>query len=209
MAEFCDVRVAGETEPIFGVLLPHCLYLNEATCTLVGLWTDVVWCCTCQTFRAGERFRSEADIASQIAGFHRGDFPESPARMDLFYGGTDAETIGRHLRNWERELQWRRIRQSPPKCLTCGATELIRFDWTNPGLLVEPSSGRLFTLGSVFATGDFDWEVSLYSTEGDFLAKIDRWDHERNRMLDDGSDPDLVTSRLNKVRADRDSTSAG
>lgn len=201
MAEFCNIHFAGEDEPSHGVLLHHCIGLNEAAGTLVGMHPEVVWCRQCQGFSAGEWIRSEADIESQVVRFRRGDFPESPARMEFIYGGTDAATIERHLRNWERELQWRRERRSPPKCLACGATEIIQFDFTNPASLVEPNSGRLFSLRPVFATGDFDWELSLYSTEGDFLAKIDRWDHERNEMLHDGSAPKLVIGRLNRVRA--------
>jgi hypothetical protein len=182
------------------VSIPNAIYLNEAGGWLFPMNASAVWCYRCQTFSAGERIRSVAEIELEKASFHRGEFPYEPARMEFVYGGID-QAIDRHTRSWERELQWQKERRSPPKCLACGATELLHFDWTNPASLVEPSSGRGFTLQSVFATGDSDWQLSLYSTEGDFLARIDSWDHERNEMLHDGSDPQLVISRLNRVRA--------
>ena len=84
------------------------LHVNQADC----------FCTDCDHFVIGERIETVAEIEHQIDQIQ--NHPESNQRkVAEFVGDIPNQIAALHIR-----VEWRKSRQSPPKCLHCGSTDI-------------------------------------------------------------------------------------
>lgn len=190
----CDIRVEGKDGEQF-VVLPICLYVLDDR-RLAPLSCALVWCDSCQDFTAGECLDSTEWI-KDLAMYRRGEVPEGLA---FIYGVGDerAEKIDRETASLERQLHWRRMRRSPPRCLSCGSIENRPIKETGPDALVHPITKRHLKLSWVFAITSMDHSLFAYTAEGDLLGEISRVSPGAD-FLDDASPHEIIAQRLRDI----------
>jgi hypothetical protein len=108
----------------------------------LSLDSEPVWCSRCGKVTHGERLpaveaidariRGSEDPASIAESMRRPTLRELPGRAAEFpYGG---------LADMQRRRKWRASRESAPKCIQCGATDIILLEL---GKVVETPRGSL------------------------------------------------------------------
>ena len=92
--------------------------------------TTLIWCRQCATIRDGERIESLEDIDRQIKDLN--DPASELYRMTA--NSVLQELTGRgeefrleQIEKLKRRRRWREARTSPPKCISCGSTDLYVF----------------------------------------------------------------------------------
>lgn len=103
------------------------------------------WCASCDDIVDAEKHLDADAIQAQITA------QQSFNRLDLFASllgkepedesNADAELTREKLQELEMQLLLARIRQSPPRCLKCGGTEI-----KNIGEAIHTCGGRLYVL---------------------------------------------------------------
>lgn len=126
----------------------------------LGVAQEDYFCRACNRFVAGERIESVAELEFLLEQIENN--PESRHRKFAEYIGD----LPKQISDLQARINWRKKRQSPPKCLHCGSTDILpvpedeEFDHPATGL-------RMKAAGQGFASTD-QWHAT-YTPEGDSI----------------------------------------
>ena len=118
----------GHTEETW---LSRGIYYEFPDCSTINVNTHIAWCGTCREFTDGELIRSPDEIRKQIADLRN---PESTTykfaewndqQMKAATGKSDSNYRATRIAEMESRLEWRLERNSPPKCIVCGTTDIV------------------------------------------------------------------------------------
>jgi hypothetical protein len=97
----------------------------------IGLRPTIAWCCDCQIFVDAEWIPSLDDIANELdelndpTSFRASSYLSNKPPFDKSpYLERRAKLYAEAKDEAKRRIDWRRVRQSPPRCLYCGSTDL-------------------------------------------------------------------------------------
>ena len=194
----CDITIDGKKDAQI-VLLPNALYLLHDE-TLADVSTGLIWCNSCDDFRAGERIETRESLEALLAQSMVGELPE-PYR---FIFNDDPIQIEKYRESLRRTLHWMDLRKSPAQCLTCRSTEILHVSSALNEEFVD-GLGRTATYSHVFASTGIDHRLSLYDLECNLLGEISRICPETSDFIDDGYAYDKIVEML-KQQNGRDRT---
>jgi hypothetical protein len=111
-------------------------------------------------------------LEHRIEALRRNQLDEGDYEFIRLAGMTEAEFIVEWLAKEAATLRWRRQRQSPPRCLECGSTNLAQiprlYDGEGMEYFIHPvCEGKLVRTGCMFGRQDF---FPLYDPEGNRLT---------------------------------------
>jgi hypothetical protein len=121
------------------------------------------WCRVCNSFVIAEEIPSPEALQEEIARFRSADGETLRIWAFVSNGSPVAERVAELL----RYLEWRRGRQSPPRCLECGAVDPIPIPMS--GEFVHPGTGERVVVGDWGWADTAPW-CAEFSPEGERLA---------------------------------------
>jgi hypothetical protein len=194
----CSLTIDGKEDAAL-VLLPNAIYLLPDA-TLANVLSELVWCRSCDDFRAGESIDSRESTELQLCEMDSILAQEAdvwPEMYRFIYNG-NREQLASYRDTLKRTLHWMDFRKSPPRCLSCG------------GIDVEPVShdsfvdgrGRVVnSISHVFASTSIDHELSLYDPDGNHLGEISRICPDTSDFIDDAYDYHRIVEMLKAEQA--------
>jgi hypothetical protein len=174
----CDITIDGKKDALI-VLLPNALYLLHDE-TLANVSTGLVWCNSCEEFRAGERIETRESVEALLTQSMVGNLPEPYG----FIFNDDPIQIAKYRESIRRTLHWMDLRKSPAQCLTCRSPDIHHISSALNEEFVD-GLGRTATYSYVFASTGIDHRVSLYDHECNYLGEISRICPQTSEFIDD------------------------
>jgi hypothetical protein len=124
------------------------------------------WCAACRRFVVAEEVPSVEALEEEIARYRSGD-PET-LRMWLFV--SNGTPVADRVAELLRYVEWRKGRQSPPRCLACGMADPVPIPTS--GEFAHPGTGERVVVGSSGFADTAPWYAE-FSPEGEQLAEPD------------------------------------
>jgi hypothetical protein len=115
----------GTTEPFAG---SRGNYYEFSESDRLDLYSVPVWCHRCRRITDGEDLSTVEEIDKQIRDLND---PSSELYRMTRHGlvnellGKGEELLEERLAELQRRRRWRKSRQSPPKCIHCGTSEIL------------------------------------------------------------------------------------
>ncbi|MCA9093556.1 MAG: hypothetical protein KDA68_08730 [Planctomycetaceae bacterium] len=122
------------------------------------------FCPTCNGFVVGELIESVAEIENEIDQIQ--NHPDSVERLMAEWSGD----ISGRIAELRLRIEWRRKRQSPPKCLHCGSSEILPIPREEE--FYHPVSDQPMKVSKRGFLSMNEW-YATYTPEGDL---IESWD---------------------------------
>jgi hypothetical protein len=122
------------------------------------------WCPTCDRFVIAEEVPSVVAPQQEIARYRSGDSDTLQQWAFVSNGVPAAERVAELL----RRVEWRQGRQSPPRCLECGAVSPVPIPMD--GEFAHPRTGERVVVVSGGWADTAPW-FAEYSPEGEQLAE--------------------------------------
>jgi hypothetical protein len=168
--DFCGQPVQGDVRRAYFL----------STDEHVPFLTRGAWCEDCGAVVAAEWLLEKDVLESILDPARLGDPTETePGRLrlilwseveEVFVPKGERLTEERFVRILTGMRKWRRQRQSPPRCLSCGGTRLRIFPDDGSGLLHPSCGGRIqLSLGGWCEPGEYFAE--LFAAEGQLLRR--------------------------------------
>ena len=112
--------VLDEKDDVIATCLTFIAYYVMPDGAQISMRQEIAWCATCRDFSACEEFPSVSQIESELeAEFeHR--------RQNEYCGGTLRQYVDAALSQLQPWISLAQERKSPPRCLTCSRTNLLR-----------------------------------------------------------------------------------
>lgn len=181
----CTITIDGNENAAF-VLLPNALYILPDR-SLARVSSHLVWCDACDDFRAGENIEPISSIEERLAKSIANELPE----YHSFIFRDDHDQIEKFCNSMKRTLHWMSLRQSRPKCLTCGSARISPIRSENDDSYVD-KRGRLVSYSNVFASTSIDHRLSLYDSDGVLIGEISRICPGSTDLIDDDYSYDKI-----------------
>jgi hypothetical protein len=153
------------------------VYYELADGSAIDVTTRIAWCRKCREFTDGELIESPDEIRQQIKALRT---PESAAykfaewnnqQIQAATGKTDSNWRESNIAALESRLKWRLERNSPPKCLVCGSTDIV-FPLSKDETVSEiniPDIGTVRVESAGISSTEFaNW---FYTPEGDRIPR--------------------------------------
>jgi hypothetical protein len=122
------------------------------------------WCAACRRFVIAEEVPSVEALEEEIARYRSAD-PDTLQKWAFVSNGAPvAERVAELL----RYVEWRKGRQSPPRCLECGVVHPLHIPMT--GEFAHPGTGERVVIGSSGWADTAPW-FAEFSPEGVLLAE--------------------------------------
>lgn len=142
--------------------------------SLLFVHQNPCWCFACDRFQVGKRIEALEKLESDITRLRRGDLdPErySDSEVDFeffltYYLGH--EPIAEKIAELSTRIEWRRQRQSPPKCLVCGSTRIANVGRLPGEEFTHPKTGERVIIAESGMMSVAAWHAK-YTPEGDML----------------------------------------
>lgn len=155
-------------------------YYEFSASDRLDLHSVPVWCRVCARITHGENLSTVDDIDKQIRDLHD---PSSQLYRMTRHGlmdrnfGNGEELLQERLSKLERRRRWRVSRQSPPKCIRCGTTEIVGLPMGEP--IPNPGGAGHLQIDCVgmCSTSFNEW---FFTPEGDRIPRDTRptyWYH--------------------------------
>ena len=122
------------------------------------------WCAACRRFVIAEEVPSVAALQQEIARYRSGDRDTLRQWAFVSNGVPAAERVAELL----RRVEWRQGRQSPPRCLECGAVGPVPIPMD--GEFAHPRTGERVVVVSGGWADTAPW-FAEFSPEGEQLAE--------------------------------------
>ena len=122
------------------------------------------WCPACSRFVIAEEIPSVEALEEEIARFGSGDCDTLRTWAFVSDGGPVAERVA----ELSRYVAWRRGRQSPARCLECGAVAPVPIPTS--GEFAHPRTGERVVVGSSGWADTAPW-FAEFSPEGERIAE--------------------------------------
>ena len=91
----------------------------------VAMATDVAWCRGCEAFALLERFTTADDVRRWVDDLFAAQYPDERTR---FIEDARRHRTARWLADHAPWFDYLPRRRSPPRCLECGDTDVLRFE---------------------------------------------------------------------------------
>jgi hypothetical protein len=154
----------GETQEFYGSRGDH---YELADGTHIDLRSSPVWCRQCNEFTDGESIEALEEIDRQIA-----DLRDPTSELFRLYQDSPTGSIGvdviRLITRLEKRRRWREHRNSPPKCLECGSTEIVLLP---EGQKVTNPTGPGWIEVTVTGLCSTSFNNRFYTPEGDRIPR--------------------------------------
>ncbi len=89
----------------------------------LDVWSTPVWCHECRDYKYGERIETLEEIDRHLEEARN---PTSKRTRSLFAGRMNREFRMKWAEKLQRRREWLQVRRSPPRCLQCGSTDIVR-----------------------------------------------------------------------------------
>jgi hypothetical protein len=145
----------------------------------LDVYSVPVWCHRCATVTHGENLSSVEEIDKQIRDFNdpSSDLYRMTQNSLLAELGHGDEFRRERLAELQRRRRWRASRQSPPKCIHCGTTEILPLPAGVP--IPKPGGEGEIQINCIgmCSTSFNEW---FFTPEGDRIPRATRptyWHH--------------------------------
>jgi hypothetical protein len=164
----------SDREPDFVLFSAH-LYYRLPDGERLHVRQTAAWCQSCGKFTLVEYIESVAELEAELPGLIvRKDqlleeaHGQSSVSEDLRSIGFDLDWTERAIAEVPVRIAWRRKRQSPPKCLHCGTSNLLEIDDPCGGdPFTHPHNGERVISSNGFASTE-EWHAE-FTPEGELL----------------------------------------
>lgn len=137
----------------------YLVYLLDDGTTL-GIVQSDYYCQACDRFVVGEHIETIAELENRINEIKND--PQSDARRFAeFIGNIPRQIAELHVR-----INWRKQRQSPPKCLECGTMEILPIP--NQEEFAHPATGQRMKVKEHGFASAARWQAT-FTPEGDLI----------------------------------------
>ena len=159
---FVEYRLpeSGRTER---VLWSAFIAYRLADGTELGIPQQPAWCPACSRFVIAEELPSIEELEEEIARYRTGD--RNTLQKWAFV--SDGSPIAQRIDELLRYVAWRQGRQSPPRCLECGAVDPIPIPMS--GDFAHPRTGERVVVGNSGFADTAPW-CAEFSPEGEYRA---------------------------------------
>ena len=128
----------------------------------------LVWCSDCQDVTEGEVIESLEELDALIEEYGNPDSERYRSLKEVYkWTKVDVETMRDDQERARHRRRWRVLRQSAPKCLKCGKTNIQVLPW-HKKVEIE---GNTISI-SVYTHWSGDWINRYLNTEGDWLKAV-------------------------------------
>jgi hypothetical protein len=124
------------------------------------------WCPACSRFVLAEEVPLVQALEEEIARYQSADRETLQMWAFVSNGSPVEERVAELL----RYVEWRQERQSPPRCLHCGAADPVPIPLS--GEFVHPGTGERVVVGDSGFADTAPW-VAEFSPEGELLTEPD------------------------------------
>ncbi|MCW3099775.1 MAG: hypothetical protein JWL77_5393 [Chthonomonadaceae bacterium] len=173
MPFFRDVHIlpSGKTHQFSGA--PSTFYWFEDG-LVTPVHTALVWCRDCQDVTEGEVIETLEELDALIEEYGNPDSARYRSLKESFkWTEVSSETMRSHQESARHRRRWRVLRQSPPKCLQCGKTDILVLPWHEK---VEVEGNTIYISVTTHWSGD--WIDRYLNTEGEWLPEPDAEENE-------------------------------
>jgi hypothetical protein len=132
--------------------------------TKLHILQQPAWCPVCNRFVIAEQIPAVEALEEEIARLRSGDRDTLRTWAFVSNGSPVAERIAELL----RYVEWRQGRQSPPRCLECGAVDPVPIPGS--GEFAHPGTGERVVVASSGFADTAPW-FAEFSPEGEQLAE--------------------------------------
>ena len=132
--------------------------------TKLHIWQQPAWCAHCRRFVIAEEIPSVEALQQEIARFRSAD----PDTLGTWAFVSNGAPVAERIAELSRYVQWRRGRQSPPRCLECGAVGPVPIPLV--GGFAHPQTGECVVVGDSGWADTAPWFAD-FSPEGERLAE--------------------------------------
>jgi hypothetical protein len=132
--------------------------------TKLHIWQQPAWCPDCSRFVIAEYIPSVEELEEEIAKYRSADRDTLRTWAFVSNGSRVTERVAELL----RYIEWRRRRESPPRCLECGAVSPVPIPMS--GEFVHPRTGERVVVGGSGFADAAPW-FAEFSPEGERLAE--------------------------------------
>jgi hypothetical protein len=130
--------------------------------TKLHILQQEAWCPCCRMFVAAEDIPSVESMEEEVRQLEAGD-PELLRRWAFVSNGTP---VAERIAELHRRTDWRRQRQSPPRCLICGSVGVLPVP--GAGEFSHPETGERVIVGFTGWVDTAPWFAD-FSSEGQKL----------------------------------------
>jgi hypothetical protein len=117
------------------------------------------WCPVCKRFVVAEEVPSIASLEEEIARYRSAD----PDTLLTWAFVSDGAPVAERVAELLRYIEWRKRRQSPPRCLECGSVDPVPVPMS--GEFAHPNTGERVVVGSSGFADTAPWFAD-FSPEG-------------------------------------------
>ncbi|MCR9118153.1 MAG: hypothetical protein NXI22_14555 [bacterium] len=192
MALACQLTIDGDAHAAF-VIFPNAFYMLPDE-TLARVSSELIWCETCDDFRAGEAFSPRSHIEKELTQ----SFEDVEQGVRVFCFNEDRQQFARHQESQKRTLNFIDLRQSFPRCLACGGREISKVSAVENEEFID-RRGRTVRHKTVFASTAIDHRLYLFDVDGAFLGEISRITLGASDIIDDAYDYNTMVRMLNEA----------
>jgi hypothetical protein len=121
------------------------------------------WCPVCRRFVIAESVPGVEQLEEEIARFRSAD----PDTLQMWAFASDGGPVTERVAELLRYIEWRKGRQSPPRCLECGAVGPVPVPMS--GEFVHPGTGERVVAGRSGFADTAPW-FAEFSPEGERFA---------------------------------------
>jgi hypothetical protein len=136
-----------------------------ADCTRLHILQQPAWCAACGRFVIAEEIPSVEALEEEIARFRSADHDT----LQKWAFVSDGAPVAERVADLVRYVAWRQPRQSPPRCLECGAVNPIPIPMD--GEFAHPRTGERVVVGSSGFADTAPWYAE-FSPEGEQLVRM-------------------------------------
>jgi hypothetical protein len=146
------------------VLLSAFIEYRLADGTKLPILQQPAWCPACGRFVIAEWVPSTEELEEEISKFRSAD--RDTLQMWAFV--SNEASVGERIAELTRRIEWRRARQSPPRCLECGSLGSVPIPAT--GEFSHPHTGERVVVGDSGWADTAAW-FAEFSPEGEQLRE--------------------------------------
>jgi hypothetical protein len=146
------------------VLWSAFIHYRLADGTQLPILQQPAWCPACRRFVIAEEIPSVQSLQQEITRYRSADRDT----LQQWAFASNGSPVAEHVAELLRYVEWRQGRQSPPRCLECGAVEPVPIP--RSGEFAHPQTGERVVVAGIGFADTAHW-FAEFSPEGEQLAK--------------------------------------